>query len=220
MAITAYSELISAGQNWLHRSSAEIVARLPEFIALAEAGFNYGLVMPDLKIDTPGLRVRQMETRVTATVNEEYEDLPSDFLEMRSIRLNTTPIATLSFMTPSQMDATFVGSETGQPSAFCLVGDTIRFGKTPGASYTAEMVYYQKIPALTSSATTNWLLTARPDMYLYGMLLQSAPYIGDTARALTWASGYRGAMAGMQLSDSSGRWSGGPLQQRVGTGTP
>ena len=217
MAITSYSELLAAGANWLHRS--DLTSRFPEFIALLEAGLNYGLSMPELGIDMPGLRVRQMETRVTATIDAEYEDVPSDFLETRQIRLNTSPRSILEYTTPAQIDATWGGSTTGQPRMFSMVGDSFRFAPSPDASYTAELIYYAKVPALTASNTTNWLLTARPDIYLYGMLMHSAPYLNDP-RIATWAQGFKGAVAGLQKSDTATRWSGGVLRQRTSTGSP
>jgi hypothetical protein len=36
------------------------------------------------------------------------------------------------------------------------------------------MLYSQKVPALSDSATTNWLLTSHPDAYLFGTLTMSA----------------------------------------------
>ena len=70
MSITNYSELQTAIGNNLHRS--DLTSRTVEWITLCEAGLNNGLIMPELGVEFLGLRVRQMETRVTATINEEY----------------------------------------------------------------------------------------------------------------------------------------------------
>ena len=220
MSITNYSELQTAIANSLHRS--DLTSRITEWITLCEASLNNGLVMPELGIDFIGLRVRQMETRVTATVNEEYEDLPSDFLEMRSVKLNTDPITSLSLSSPMQLDETYAGSQTDKPTQFCIIGSTIRFAPSPDASYTAEMIYYAKIAALSTSATTNWLLTLRPDIYLYGSLIHAVPYIDDDSdrRLSRWARGFMGGVTALERADRRARWSGGTLRQRTNTGTP
>jgi hypothetical protein len=51
--------------------------------------------------------------------------------------------------------------------------------------YTIEMVYRKNIPAFATN-DPNWLLTLAPDLYLYGALLESAPYIKEDGRIQTW----------------------------------
>lgn len=52
---------------------------------------------------------------------------------------------------------------------------------------------------LVSLMTTdpNWLLTAHPDVYLYGTLVESAPYLKDDARVAVWEQRYQDAVAGI-----------------------
>jgi hypothetical protein len=78
VSISTYTELQTAVANWLARD--DLTARIPEFIALAEAKFNRVLLHP------------RMETRVTLTVDTnlaspEFLDLPTDFQTMRTVRL-------------------------------------------------------------------------------------------------------------------------------------
>ena len=61
MAISNYSELQTAVANWLDRD--DLTARIPEFIALAEARFNRVL------------RLRSMEAKYTANTPEIYDRL-------------------------------------------------------------------------------------------------------------------------------------------------
>lgn len=42
------------------------------------------------------------------------------------------------------------------------------------------------ISALSGAAPTNWLLTSHPDIYLYGALVEAAPYLGDDPRVVVW----------------------------------
>ena len=82
-----------------------------------------------------------------------------------------------------------------------MIGTEIQVYPPPDGTYTAELVYYAEIPALTDSNTTNWLLTLAPDIYLYGTLMQTAPYLQDDARLQTWAALYQKKMQDIEISN-------------------
>ena len=73
-------------------------------------------------------------------------------------------------------------------------------GPSPDATYSLILNYYQKIPALSGSQATNWLLTDHPDVYLFGSLLQAQYLINDDQRSMLWRA--RLAQAIDQLNDS------------------
>lgn len=190
MTITSYTTLQSAAVEYLARETdTTLVARVPTFIQLFEAKMNRALFVP------------QMEQRSTATVDTasdepEFISLPGDFQSMRSVRLNgVTGKPRLSFMTPTQMaDYRYsVDNVSDQPCYFSIVGSEMELAPTPGQAYTLEMLYRKNIPAL-ATYSTNWLLTLAPDLYLYGTLLESAPYIKEDARINTWAAGVSTAL--------------------------
>ena len=66
--------------------------------------------------------------------------------------------------------------------------------------------YWRKIPALSDSNTTNWLLTDAPDVYLYGSLMQSAPYLAHDERLAVWAGLYTQATTSLQRSSENAKW--------------
>lgn len=174
MAIGTYSELQTACANWLNRS--DLTARIPEFIALAEAYFQ------------KELRVNEMKSRVDFTIDSEFEDVPSDFLEISQFHLDTNPKTVLTQMSEGALVTAYPNAASGKPVAVAVVGSSFRFGPTPDSTYTGKLTYFQKIPALSDSNTTNWLLTSHPDIYLYTTLIQSAPYLHDDARIGTWST--------------------------------
>lgn len=199
MAISTYSELRTAVANWLDRS--DLTSRIPEFIALAEADINR---LP---------RIRAMEQRVTATLDEEYISLPTDFLSMRNFQLNTNPKQVLRFVTPEYIDTFWAGSITGRPVVYTMLGGEIQVAPAPDSSYTAEMDYYKRWNIATD--VVNWLLTNNPDVYLYGALLQAEPFLRNDKRIKTWAGMYGKAIADLELSDWRERFSGGSLAMRA-----
>jgi len=76
----------------------------------------------------------------------------------------------------------------GTPNKVIVRGSSSIIWPVPDStsSYTYRGIWYTAIPALSSGTTTNWLLTAYPDAYLYGTLIQSAARIQDDARLPMW----------------------------------
>lgn len=189
--ITDYDSLVSAVTEYLARDQdTTLVARIPSFIQLAEAKFNRVLLHP------------RMETRSTTTVDTgssepEFISLPSDFQTMRRVRLNgVTGKPRLQFMSQTQLEdyRYSIDNVSDQPVYFSIVGDEMELAPTPNEDYELEMVYRANIPALASTNTTNWLLTLAPDLYLYGSLLESAPYMKEDERIEVWAAGVQTAI--------------------------
>ena len=187
-----------------------LIARIPTFIQLAEAKFNRQLF------------VRQMEQRSTAVVDTgssepEFISLPDDFQSMRRVRLSgVTGKPCLEFKSGTQMDEYrfCISDVAAQPRYFTVFGDEIELAPTPDQDYTVEMVYRQNIPSLASNAT-NWLLTLAPDLYLYGALLESAPYIKEDGRIQTWGLGFTTAMADLNNLGLTSTFNAGPMTVRV-----
>lgn len=138
-------------------------AAMDNFILQAEAEINRKLRV---------VRGTDEET-LTTTANQDYINLPEDFLEIRSLEYDSNP-KRITYVA----DATFgnKGSGTGRPSEYSLTFDRdndrwrIRFGETPTSEYNLTLKYYAKVPALTSGNTTNWLLAYQPQLYLDGCL--------------------------------------------------
>jgi len=94
---------------------------------------------------------------------------------------------------------------SGEPKFYAVTGGQFEFYPTPGDSYTANLVYVQKIPDLATNST-NWLLTDFPDVYLYGSLTHSAPYLADEQRVKIWAGLYETALRRMNIAGSQGKF--------------
>jgi len=205
MALSTYAELKTSIGDWLNR--ADLTAVIPDFISLAEAQIERTL------------RTRQMIVRANASFDAQYGAVPADFLETKSLKLTSTnPQSPLSFLSIDALDneaTKFTGS--GRPKFFGIVGSQFRLVPTPDANYTTELTYYAKLSKLSNANTNNWLLTSNPDIYLYGALLQAAPYLQDDARIQTWATLYERALNDSQTADDRSASSGGALLTRAKT---
>lgn len=205
--IVDYTSLQAAVVEYLARDQdTTLIARIPSFIQLAEANFNRQLF------------VRQMEQRSIAVVDmtssePEFIALPSDFQSMRRVRISSvTGKPCLEFKSGAQMDAyRFATTDVAaQPRYFTVFGNELELVPTPDTAYTIEMVYRQNVPPLASSGT-NWLLTIAPDLYLYGALLESAPYIKEDARIQTWGLGFTAALSDLNNLGLTSTFNAGPM---------
>jgi len=171
MAITSYTELQAAVANWLDRD--DLAARIPEFVALAEAQMNRLL------------RSRGATGRSTATVSTEFSALPADFAQAISLRVRTA--SDWDELSPVDQD-TMSGypAATGSPRLYSVVGGELRLYPAPDADHTVEMTYFSKVPALGAANAANWVLASHPDAYLYGTLVHSAPLLRDAEILGTW----------------------------------
>ena len=196
MAISTYTELQTAVANWLDRD--DLTARIPEFIALTEARFNRLL------------RIRSMETeadQATVAGTRSYS-LPTDYRQMRTVHLTTSPITAMSYITPEIMDRIWAGSTQGKPLSYTIKGNNIYVGPSPDVVYTIRFLYYKKISSLSTLSPTNSILTDAPDVYLYGCLLEAEPFLQNDARVQLWATAFQQAIADIQEQDEKDRHSG------------
>lgn len=189
MSISTYSDLQTSLANWLHRS--DLTALIPDFIALAEAKLS------------GDLQARSMEVRttLTTTAGNAYVTLPTDMLEMHRLTVKSDPVYVLSYRSPDELQQDYPYSTTGKPAVFAILGGEMQLAPIPDSAYTLELVYKQKIPALSNSNTSNWLLAQWPNAYLYGALCAAQPYIANDQRLPTFQALYQEAVDGINGID-------------------
>lgn len=188
MAIDSYSSLKNAITTWTHRTDLTTV--LDDFIDLTENRLNREL------------RVSQMEIRATTTADSEYLALPTDCLAIRNIQLNTSPVRELVYVTPAEMDRLDDNGTT--LNHYTIVGDEIQLQAT--SSYSLEFSYYGKIEALSDSNTTNWVIDAHPDVYLYGCLAEAFSFCQDDEQAMKYFNLFIEAVQQIRNLDSNRRY--------------
>lgn len=204
MAITTYSELKTAVADFLNRS--DLTTAIPNFIALAEASLNRRMRAPE------------MVTRATVTVDAEYENRPADWLETIRYQINTNPITVLEFVTPQEASIQQTKfSAAGVPMFFSTVGTQFQHVPAPDGSYTGELMYYARVSGLSDANTSNWLLTANPDIYLYATLVQSAPYLKEDERIGVWAGILDRLMAEYEVAEQRAKTGSSRLVTRTRT---
>jgi len=196
VALSNYTELQASIADFLNRS--DLTSVIPDFITMCEAEFNRTL------------RVRDMSVRTQAPIDSQYLKLPSDFIGMRNIDLLTDPVTPMAYKNLQNLDIHRSAHSTGKPLYYSIMKDNLEFAPAPDGDYTVEIVYYQKIPALSADETNgvNWLLTDHPDAYLYGSLMHSAPYLQADERVGLWAGKYQQVIQQITSSDEKAKFSG------------
>jgi hypothetical protein len=192
-----YTDLRANIAAFLNRD--DLAAIIPTFIALAEAQM------------ARDVRHWRMERRQTATFDEGFEELPADWLETIRLQMGGQPMELAS---REEMARWQRSGATGRPRYFAHAAGKLEIWPAPDGEYTAELLYLARIPALSDAAPVNWLLTDAPDAYLYGSLIQSAPYLVEDERIQIWASLYSAAVSNLNASSDRARFSG-PLRLRA-----
>lgn len=204
MAINTYVTLTAAIAEWLARD--DLTARIPDFVTLAEAKINRVLLHP-------GMETRSNLTVDTGATSPEFLTLPTGFQTMRSARLSgVAGKPRLNFMSQTQIEDYRYSRDnvSGRPVYFSIVGSTMELAPTPNENFVIEMVYRANISALTAAAPTNWLLTLAPDLYLYGSLLEAAPYTGHDSRIGMWASAFSSCIDQLNIHGERQSFDSGP----------
>lgn len=169
---------------------SDLTNNIPDFIALVEA---------DLRHDEAVSSYR----RSTITLNAATVALPSDFREFGSDGslffddgIRQGPI---EIVPPESWAAEEgrTGRLTGYPrfATVATDGTELLLSPVPDQAYTAKIVYAIKLPVLSATNASNWILDGHPDLYLYGALKHAAPFLKEDPRVATWGPFYDQAKA-------------------------
>lgn len=203
MSITNYTQLKSAIADFLDRD--DLASVIPTFIFAAEKQMEKEIRHP------------RMMRRSEGQIDSRYSPVPPTWLETIRLHVSGDPSYRLELTSLDDMlqlrEQT--GGTPGRPTHYAHFGENIEVFPNPDTAYDIELMYYEKLPVLSDSNTSNWLLEVAPEAYLYGALLHSAPYLKDDARMQVWGSLYAGAVAGVNNQAEQARFGGSGLRMRV-----
>ena len=170
MTISTYTTLKDAVASWLHRS--DLTTQIPDFITLAESRINRKLA----------LLLQETEATLTATINSRVMATPTRFASPLGLWLTTyQPRQELGYMLPTQIPVT---DFKGQSFYYTVNGTNLETENPADLAYTYLLRYFINFDI--AATDTNLLLTSYPDIYLYGTLLESAPFLQDTTAFQIW----------------------------------
>lgn len=191
MAITTFAELKTALAAWSDQGTA-LDSYMDDFVTLTTDSFNYGTDAMD------ALRVRDMIAVSSLTPASSVCTLPTDYLQYRRVVEEAGTRRELTYIAPSVADELYPSRQSGLANNFTIIGSSLYM--YPLSSNDIELTYYQKIPHLSISNTTNWLLTKHPTLYLHGGLMQVGLFRNDDALVQRSAAMMQTYMTGMRKS--------------------
>ena len=201
-AFTSYANLQTNIADYLARS--DLTDKIPMFVSLAETRLNRDL------------RLRQTLQQSTYEMPSGFTvPTPADFLEMQDIHLDANPIIPLTFQTVSQFYRRQGTQNQGQPINYTLVADNFVLSPEPTGATTVNMTYYKIPKPMSETNPSNEYLDVCPDLLLYASLGESAPFLMNDERLVTWDNMYQKGLASITKSDESSTFPAQPLSIQI-----
>ena len=199
MSLATLDGLKLSVADWLNREDLSSV--IPDFIELAENRIFHELRAP----------VNE-KTIVLTLSSDGYATLPADFLEAKDVFWNYNPLSRVSLtQIHSYTERTGVA-----PAVFARETYRLRFYPVPTSEASDElrMIYYYDVGRLTSTATSNVVFAAAPELYLYATLSEAAQYLGSDGSR--WEGGYQNAMGRLMQHAKTAEYAGATATVRLG----
>ena len=197
MALANYDQLKTSIANYLNRSDLEAV--IPDFITLTERRL-------DRDVRARANMIRANTTTVSGTA---FYTLPTDMLELRNIVYDSSSNSyALAYMSPESLSREYGTYTNGAPRAYSIIGEDLKIAPTPDGSYTLGINYYQALTPLSSSVSTNNILSNFPELYLFGACAEGAVYLNDNEQLQRFSALYLEAVNSVRAAEEAARYSG------------
>jgi hypothetical protein len=182
-AVMTYDSLVQDIQQYLERTDAATVDKIPLFIMLCEQKLasdikflgnlvvnTSTLIQGEAVIDKPARWRKTVSMNITVA-GERKPVLLRKYEYLRNYWPNAT--------------------DTSEPKYYCDYDYTHWFiAPTPDAAYTFEVLYYERVQPLDSGNQSNWFTQYAPQAMLYGSLLQAMPFLKNDGRIAVWKAEY------------------------------
>lgn len=183
MALSTYSDLKSAVSSWMARS--DLGGSAADFIVLGEAGLNREL------------NPVEIDATLTGTAGSRMIDISGQSM-VEPLALFLAEDGEDEFELTRKQAGTFpLIDSSGKPSIWSINGTNIQFDRELDAAYPFRFRFRQKF-ALSDAATTNWLLTNHPDLYLAATLVWGGVFTQDDPTAARWVTLLKTALASVR----------------------
>lgn len=192
------------------RQDTEITGKMDLFLKMVESKINRAL------------ETQTMITTVqTVLVDNIFEyTLPTDFLSIKDIKIVNLDNENYSYpleMASPERVTTFRLDGSDQ-RIYAIIGNTVEICSNPydaDLNLVLEISYYQKLPALTSGVTTNWVSTNHPDAYIFGLMVEINSYVKDAETTMLWENRFNSVLSEITAQDVRYLWGGPTLKIKV-----
>jgi len=221
MAIDTYAKLQAAVGDTANRDDmfADVTAYSPSTIdgmvkrAIANATAG---IQRDLVSRGGNKNMESLTSSLTTALGVEYMDFPTDFAGARTFLIATDPVQILEFVDPTTLFTQYPNATTGKPEKYTIVGTNRAYMRPiPDASYATKLIYTQQIPALSTTNTTNWVLTYHPDIYVERSMMEISIFLENDDRLQYWKGYYDQNVNDLMGDDRNVRWAAVPTKPNL-----
>ncbi len=191
MSLDTYDGLKAAIASTLNKTN--LTAYIPDFITLAEAVMGREITA-----------IGQVDTYADVQIDEDGWVLPCSADDLLSVTYEGNP---LTYLSPDRVGEVV----STNPGYYTIDGQTLRVA--PTGTVTVRLT--KAFCPLSSSVPYNWLLRSHPDAYLYGALMQAAPFLRDDERIPVWGQFFSSAIDSINQREIK-RQVGGVLRVQAG----
>lgn len=173
--------------------------------------------MTSKRIDS-ALRLPEQEYRTITIPKAQFIELPNDFIEMRHLEVNYKGGSMVEYVTAGQLDQMRAKYGTsGHLRWFTIMDNQIELLPVPDddSEQVLTMFYYARLPAYQQESDTNKVLSAYPQLYLYGCLIEAAAFREHDKDAATYSQLYQGFADPLNDRAQAGRFSSDNLVMRA-----
>lgn len=157
------------------------------------------------------LRASTMYTTATlTTVTNNALPLPTSLLALDRVSIGGDQVEVTDLWRVEQLINS--GASASDPTYCTQKGDSLIFFPAVANSTSIVLSYYARPADL--SAGINTTVTRYPEVFLYGSVAESAPFLGEDGRVGLWEQKYANALAQARTDERWRSYSGSPLRVR------
>jgi len=209
-SIKDYQSLCNAVADELNRY--DMVSSIPIFTQLATKR---------IERDLSRAKHQYMIKRAATVFFDIYTTLPCDYIAAHQLMETDTGVL-VSYIGPNESKEWLSGKypipartdHRSKIAYYTIIGDQLRIFPYDPIGYQKvdnahlDFWFYAQLPELNNQNPTNWVLQRYPDLYFYGALAHTAPYLKADERLQLWDGIYTRLMADIETEAERGVRSG------------
>lgn len=197
--VLTYDSLVSQITNYLERSDPGLIASIPTFVLLGQQridkdsktlGLEQYIIGSFITNNSVVAKPNRWRNTLNFNVGNGTNNNTYNQLRLRSYEYcrNYWPD----------------DSQTGFPKYYADYGyNNWLIVPTPNGTYPFEISYMETTEPIDTINQTNWITENAPDLLLYACLLETAPFLKDDERIVTWRTYYDAALQSLNAEDKT-----------------
>jgi hypothetical protein len=167
--MTTYAELVQNIKDFMEDDGTEFSNEIDKFIDLAELRISRDIITPEFK--------RKVTSAFSA--NDPFLTMPTDLVTLEHLQVINSNVRTLLLLKSDEFITEYWPNRTstGVPKYYTYFDtSTIYVAPTPSSNLSIELSYKRRLPALSSSNTSNWTSINAADALLYACLIEATVF--------------------------------------------